>query len=87
MSNNLQEINNLSEALARHPSRIIQIGHNCYEQHDADTIKQLCVSCGGKGFYLLCTLGNHKGVLVACGECEDGFKYSKMLEQDYGPSK
>jgi len=44
----------------------------------------LCVSCGGKGFYLLVTVGNKKGELVFCGECEDGFKYSKMLKEDHG---
>jgi len=58
--------------------------HDIYEKHDKDTIKQLCVSCGGKGFYLLITVGNHKGTVEACEECEDGFKYSKMIEEYYG---
>jgi len=46
----------------------------------------LCVSCGGKGFYLLITMGDKKGELQACEECEDGFKYSKMLEEYNGKS-
>lgn len=55
---------------------------NWYEQHDKNTIKQLCVSCGGKGFYLLIE-GipginiNPKGVITPCEECEDGFKYKR----------
>jgi len=65
---------------------MIQISHNCFEKLDKDTIKMVCVSCGGKGFYLLIqgfpTIHN-KGEIVAC-ECEDGFKYSKMLVEDYG---
>ena len=84
MSNKLQEIKNLKELLIQHPQRTIQIGHSCFEQVDKDTIKQLCVRCGGKGFYLLVTVGNHKGELVFCGECEDGFKYSKALKEDHG---
>jgi len=42
----------------------------------------LCVRCGGKGFYLLLqgfpTDKNPKGEIVACNECEKGFKYSDM---------
>lgn len=62
---------------------------NWFEQHDKNTIKQLCVSCGGKGFYLLINgipgvNKNPKGVLTACEECEDGFKYSKMLKEEHG---
>ena len=43
----------------------------------------LCVSCGGKGFYLLVTVGNTKGVITPC-DCEDGFKYSNMIEEYNG---
>jgi len=66
------------------PLRIILTGHNLYEQHDKDTIKQLCVTCGGKGFYLLCKLGDHRGIITPCEECEDGFKYTKMLKENHG---
>jgi len=44
----------------------------------------LCVSCGGKGFYLLVTVGNKIGEIIPCEECEDGFKYSKMLKEYHG---
>jgi len=56
---------------------------------DKDTIKQLCVSCGGKGFYLLMQgFPNQKdsaklGEIIPC-DCEDGFKYSKMLTEYHG---
>jgi len=92
MSNNLQEINNLKEELRRlSPSRIIQTGHNLYEQHDKNTIKKLCVTCGGKGFYLLiqgfptkAVIPGRTGEIIPCEECEDGFKYSEMLEEYHG---
>ena len=42
----------------------------------------LCVRCGGKGFYLLMQGfpgdKNPKGEIVACDECEKGFKYSQL---------
>jgi len=69
---------------------IVLTGHNLYEQHDKDTIKRLCVSCGGKGFYLLMQgFPNAKsrpktGEMIPCEECEDGFKYSKMLSEYHG---
>jgi len=67
---------------------IVWTGHNLYEQHDNNTIKQLCVQCGGKGIYLLIHgvpgINEPKGVLTPCEECEDGFKYSKMLKEDHG---
>jgi len=47
-------------------------------------MKMLCVSCGGKGFYLLMYNGDHKGVITPCEECEDGFKYSKLLADNNG---
>jgi len=63
-------------------------GVDLYEQHDKDTIKQVCVSCGGKGFYLLIQgvpgIDQAKGKLVECEECENGFKYSKLLEEYHG---
>jgi len=52
-------------------------------------MKQLCVTCGGKGFYLQMigfpdkTNRRKKGELVPCG-CEDGFKYTKMLKEQHG---
>jgi len=67
----------------------IQIGHNCFEQVDKDTIKQLCVICGGKGFYLLMRgFPNQKdsakqGEIMPC-DCEHGFKYSQMLKEYHG---
>jgi len=70
----------------RNPQRTILIGHNCFEKVDKDTIKQLCVSCGGKGFYLLVQVGNTVGEITPC-DCEDGFKYSKMIEEYNGPKK
>lgn len=64
------------------PKHIIQIGHNNYERIDKQIIKMLCVRCAGKGFYLLLqgfpTDKNPKGEIVACDECEKGFKYSEM---------
>jgi len=86
MSNNLQEINNLAQLLAQKPQLTIPIGHNCFERIDQQTIKQLCVECGGKGFYLLMQgfpnplNTNRQGEIVAC-ECENGFKYSKMIKE------
>ena len=48
----------------------------------------LCVSCGGKGFYLLLHgfPGDHNapGEIVACNECEKGFKYSKLGIDEHG---
>jgi len=73
----------------RNPSRIIQIGHSCFERIDRDIIKQLCVTCGGKGFYLEMigfpdkTDPNRKGELVSC-DCEQGFKYSKLIKEKHG---
>ena len=49
----------------------------------------LCVTCGGKGYYLEMigfpdkTDPNRKGVIVPC-DCEDGFKYSKMIDDKNG---
>jgi len=66
---------------------IERTGRDLYEQHDKDTIKQVCVSCGGKGFYLLIQgvpgINEPKGVLTEC-ECEDGFKYRKLVEEYHG---
>jgi len=48
----------------------------------------LCVKCGGKGYYLLMigfpdkTDPHKKGEIVSC-DCEEGFNYSKTLE-DHG---
>jgi len=56
---------------------------------DKDTIRQLCVSCGGNGFYLLMQgFPNSKnrakqGEIIPC-DCEDGFKYSKRLKENHG---
>jgi len=67
---------------------IIQIGHNNFERIDKETIKMLCANCGGKGFYLLMQgfpnplNTGRQGDLVAC-DCEQGFIYSKMIE-DHG---
>lgn len=90
MSNNLQEVNNLKQLLGQlQQSRIIQTGHNYYEKIDKETVKRLCVTCGGKGFYLLMqgfpdTKNPRnitgRGEVVFCEECEDGFKYSKMVK-------
>ena len=82
MSNKLQEIKDLKEALRLNPSRIIKIGHSNFERIDQDTIKTLCVTCGGKGYYLLMqgfpTDKNAKGEIVFCEICEQGFKYSRI---------
>jgi len=56
---------------------LIQTGHEFREKIDNNTNKILCVSCGGKGFYLLCNFWNKKGELVSCEMCEKGFKYEK----------
>ena len=59
---------------------------------DQTTIKQLCVNCGGKGFYLLMQGFpdpknprniKGKGEIIPC-DCEDGFKYSKRLDEEHG---
>jgi len=63
--------------LRLNPQRTIQIGHNFAERIDDKTVKILCVTCGGKGFYLLCTYPQTRGELIAC-DCEQGFKYVKM---------
>ncbi len=64
------------------PLRTIQIGHSKYEKIDEQTVKTLCVQCGGKGFYLLMqgfpSDIKSKGELVGCDECEQGFKYSQL---------
>jgi len=58
---------------------------------DKDTIKQLCVICGGKGFYLLmqgfpnAKIRPKQGEIIPC-DCEDGFKYSKMIKDYHGKS-
>jgi len=57
---------------------IIKTGHNLFEKIDDRTIKKLCVSCGGKGYYLLCNIFDHKGELVSCEMCEQGFKYERI---------
>jgi len=48
----------------------------------------LCVSCGGKGFYLLMQGfpgdNNASGEIVACDECEKGFKYSQLSDDKHG---
>jgi len=67
----------------------IQIAHSNFERIDKETIKMLCVSCGGKGFYLLIegvpgVNMDPKGVIMPCEECEDGFKYSKMVSDHNG---
>jgi len=62
-------------ALLTQPQNIIRIGHNFAEKIDDKTNKILCVTCGGKGFYLLCSIWNHKGELVSCEDCEEGFRY------------
>jgi len=56
---------------------------------DKDTIKQLCVNCGGKGFYLLMQGfpnkrdPHAKGEIIPC-ECEEGFKYKRGLKENHG---
>ena len=89
MSKHLQEIKNLKDKLIRNPQNTIQIGHSCFERIDDNTIKQLCVSCGGKGFYLLMQgfpgrTGNRSGEIVGCEMCEKGFKYSKLGIDEHG---
>jgi len=70
--------------------RIILTGHSYYEQVDNNTIKQLCVTCGGKGFYLLMQGfpnkrdPHAKGEIMFCDQCEDGFKYLRHLKNPYG---
>jgi len=66
------------------PKNIIQIGHNFAEKIDEQTNKILCVSCGGKGFYLLMHFGTNKGEFVSCEMCEKGFKYIKRDLKNYG---
>jgi len=88
MSNNLQEIKNLQAKIKTvSPKNFALTTLNWFEQHDQNTIKQLCVSCGGKGFYLLIqgVPGGKqtKGILTAC-DCEDGFIYKKMMSEDNG---
>ena len=61
--------------------RLILTGHEFREKLDSITDKILCVTCGGKGFYLLCTYGNHKGELVNCEMCEKGFRYERTEEE------
>jgi len=58
----------------------VPIGHDLVEKIDDLTHKILCVTCGGKGFYLLCTIGNKKGEIVSCEMCEQGFKYQGILK-------
>jgi len=55
--------------------RGILTAHEFTEKVDNTTNKILCVSCGGKGFYLLCNAFDHKGELVSCEMCEKGFRY------------
>jgi len=64
-------------ALQTHPQNIIQIGHNFSEKIDETTVKILCVTCGGKGYYLLMNYWTDKGEIVNCEECEKGFRYGK----------
>jgi len=59
------------------PKATIKIGHSFYEKIDSLTKKVLCVTCGGKGFFLEIIVGETKGELVSC-DCEQGFKYLKM---------
>ena len=70
------------------PQRIIQIGHSNYEKIDDQTIKMVCVRCGSKGFYLLMQGfpgdNNASGEIVACDECEKGFKYSQLSDDKHG---
>ena len=71
------------------PQAIIQTGHNLYERIDDRTIKQLCVSCGGNGFFLMVngfpnSKDSHRtGEIKPCN-CEDGFKYKNYLVEDHG---
>jgi len=66
--------------LRLNPQHTIQIGHNFGERIDERTVKILCVTCGGKGFYLLCNYPETSGELTAC-DCEQGFKYEKILNR------
>jgi len=74
--------------LTQNPLSIDRTGHDLYEQHDKDTIKQVCVSCGTKGYYLLIQgvpgINEAKGVLVECDQCENGYKYRKLLKEQHG---
>lgn len=65
-----------------HPTNTIQIGHNFSEKIDENTSKVLCVSCGGKGFYLEIVGMDTKGELVSCLDCEKGFRYGKREIQE-----
>jgi len=56
---------------------IILTGHSFAEKIDELTQKIFCVTCGGKGFYLLVSFGTSKGELINCDECEKGFRYVK----------
>jgi len=69
----------LKAEIRKNPKNIIQIGHSFTEKIDDVTNKILCVTCGGKGFYLLCVYPETKGELVSCEMCEQGFKYEKIL--------
>jgi len=68
------------------PKNIILTGHNFAEKIDEKTNKILCVTCGGKGFYLLMYNATHKGEFVNCEMCEKGFKYIKRELNQYGKS-
>jgi len=57
--------------------RGILTAHEFAEKIDNNTNKILCVTWGGKGFYLLCTYPSTKGELVSCEMCEKGFRYVK----------
>jgi len=59
------------------PGRMILTSHEFAENLDNNTNKILCVTCGGKGFYLLCHYPETKGELVSCENCEKGFRYVK----------
>jgi len=56
---------------------LILTGHKFCEKIDDKTDKILCVTCGGKGFYLLVNAFNRKGEIVNCDLCELGFRYGK----------
>jgi len=57
--------------------RLILTGHEFTEKIDDKTNKILCVTCGGKGFYLLMNYWTDKGEIVNCDLCELGFRYGK----------
>jgi len=59
-------------------NNIIKTGHSFTEKIDNLTQKILCVTCGGKGFYLLIENSQTKGELVSCEMCEQGFKYEQI---------